>query len=185
MTAVNKTLSQVARQYVGETETTKNLDFTHPLFKQKMIDVGWSPGLAWCSFFGEICAKESRPDLLNELSALCHGSAVQTLKNFEKAGYIVHKDKPVADCLVVWQLYVDGVVKWEGHMGVVEQAQGTTFISIEGNTDDGKSKDRDNYTEREGYIVAVKTHRWDTSVPSKGRKLVPIGCIELNKKSNE
>lgn len=176
-----KTLSEIARTYMGETETTKNLDFNNPLFKQKMIDVGWAPGLAWCSFLGELCAKEARPDLFNELSALCHGSAVQTLKNFEKAGYIIHKDGPVANTLMVWQLYIDAVAQWQGHMGVIETAEGLKFLSIEGNTDDGKSKTRENFTSREGYIVTDKKHVWDKTIPATGIKLVPLGCIELKK----
>ncbi len=166
------TLSQIARTYLGFTEKPGNSGFNDAVFEGKMKDTEWQKGQAWCSYFGELCAVETHPAKKDKLEALCHGSAVQTAKNFQKAGFELLKE-PEPDCFAIWQVYVDGVADWTGHLGLTETVTPLKngFTSIEGNTNDKGG--------REGYIVAIHSHPVTFTVPKKGRHQVLLGFIRV------
>jgi hypothetical protein len=142
---------EIAKSYLGTTEKPSNTGFNDRVFEQKMEDVGFEKGHAWCCYFAELCFKEAMTDKYIGLEGLFSGSTVQTFKNFERAGYDI-SDKPIEGSLVIWQTQKDGKPQWSGHAGiVVEVIDDKTFTSVEGNTnDDGK---------REGYKVALKTRK--------------------------
>lgn len=135
---------EVAKKYVGQTETLNNSGFTDKSFEQKMKDVGWSKSLSWCAFFTELVWKEAMPEKYTELDKLFSGSATATYKNFDLANGWTCGQLPKIGSLAVWR-YGNG---WQGHIGVVIESNTTTFKSVEGNTNDKGG--------REGYIVAVK-----------------------------
>lgn len=145
-------LVDVAKKYIGQTEKPGNMGFTDAEFEKKMQAVGFQKTHAWCSYFVELCLKEAYPEKFAEFDKLCSGSAVQTFKNFQNAGYLIGY-VPCAGHVVVWQQMKEGQPLWSGHIGIVSSVQDNNWIfeSIEGNTNDEGG--------REGYIVAEKTRK--------------------------
>lgn len=142
---------EIAKSYIGKTEKPNNAGFNDRIFEQKMEDVGFQKGHAWCCYFAELCFKEANQGRWFGLEGLFSASTVQTFKNFKDAGYDI-SDKPLKGALVIWQNQKNGKPQWSGHAGiVVEVIDDTTFKSVEGNTDNGGG--------REGFIVALKTRK--------------------------
>lgn len=141
---------EIAKSYIGETEKPNNAGFNDQLFQKKMEEVGFIKGQAWCSYFAELCFKEANQKDWWKLEALFNASAVKTFDNFKKAEYKI-SDKPFVGALVIWQQQKAGKPQWQGHAGIVVEASGDTFKSVEGNTNDGGG--------REGYIVALKNRK--------------------------
>lgn len=166
-----KTVNEVAASYIGEQELPQNSGFKNEEFAAKMIDVGFQKGQAWCSYFGELCCVEALPNKKPRLSSLFHASAVQTFKNFIKAGYTKHMI-PMPGYVGIYQTYINGVADWTGHLVIVngvDQIGDGFFQTIEGNTNDKGG--------REGYIVAPKTRKLNFDIPKEGRHLVLLGFI--------
>ena len=142
---------EIAKSYLGKTEKPSNAGFNDKIFEEKMKEVGFEKGQAWCCYFAELCFKEAIKDRYIGIEGLFSASTVQTFQNFKKAKYEI-SNKPIEGALVIWQNYKDGKPQWSGHAGVcVEVIDDTTFKSIEGNTNDDGS--------REGYEVALKTRK--------------------------
>ena len=150
---------EIARKYLGQTEISGNKGFNDKVFEKRMKDVGWLPGLAWCSFLGEMIWREAYPFFSKDFDKLFSGSATTTYKNFEQAGWPVGQ-VPKVGALVVWRLGTG----WQGHLGVVTTENIKSFTSVEGNTNDGKS--------REGYIVAEHPHIISKTLKPNGLNLV-------------
>lgn len=143
--------SEIALKYLGQTEKPGNAGFNDPDFEQRMKEVGFVKGHAWCAYFQELVFKEAYPEKFDELDKLFSGSTVQTFRNFQDAGYIIG-NVPQIDTLVIWQMQKDGKPQWTGHAGIVSKVISSwEFESVEGNTSDAKS--------REGYIVAVHSRK--------------------------
>lgn len=142
---------EVASKYIGQTEKPGNMGFNDAEFEKKMKAVGFQPSHAWCAYFAELVFKETFPQKAHELDKLFSASAVQTYRNFEKAGYIVGH-VPREGYLCIWQTQKNGVPQMTGHAGIVGPVkEDWIFESIEGNTNDGGG--------REGYIVAKRTRK--------------------------
>lgn len=142
---------EVASKYIGQTEKPGNMGFNSPEFEAKMKAVGFQASHAWCAYFAELVFKETFPQKVKDLDKLFSASAVQTFKNFEKAGYLIGH-VPREGHLVIWQQMKGGVPQWQGHAGIVGPVtQNWIFECIEGNTNDGGG--------REGYIVARRTRK--------------------------
>ena len=140
------TPSEVARQYIGQTEKPGNMGFNDATFEKKMQEVGFQKGHAWCSYAVELWFKEAYPERFDELDKLFSGSTIQTFRNFRDAAYPIGY-VPVVNHLVIWQRYLNGQPQPTGHAGVVSEVKSTwEFKSIEGNTNDEGG--------REGYIVS-------------------------------
>jgi hypothetical protein len=161
---------EVARKYLGKTEKPGNMGFTDADFEQRMVDVGFQKGHAWCAYFTELCFKEAYPEKFDEFDRLFSASTIQTFRNFQKAGY--HTSMvPEAGDLVIWQNYKDGKPLATGHAGIVTWESDSNlsgFKSIEGNTSAGKS--------REGFIVAEHPRNVDPNV-KKGLKV--LGFVKI------
>lgn len=141
----------IAKSYIGKTEKPNNSGFNEKVFEQKMEDVGFTKGQAWCCYFAELCFKEANKDRWFGLEGLFSASTVETFKNFKKAKYKISK-KPVVGSLVIWQTQKNGKPHWTGHAGIcVEVIDDTTFKAVEGNTNNDGG--------REGFIVALKTRK--------------------------
>lgn len=155
----------IAESYVGQQEITSNKGFKTPAFQKKMQDCGWKVGHAWCSYFAELVWKEafgkSHP-LYATLDRLFSPSATGTFANFK--GHPTNfstGNVPKVGSLVVWR-YGNG---WQGHIGIVtEVIDSKTFRAIEGNTNNGGS--------REGYMVAKKTRLLGQPFKSKGLNII-------------
>ena len=143
--------SEVASQYIGQTEIKGNMGFKDPCFEEKMKAVGFQDGHAWCAYFAELVFKEAYPEKFTELDKLFSASAVQTFKNFEAAGYEI-SGTPEQDSLVIWQTQKQGKPHWTGHAAIVAKViDHETFESIEGNTNMAGS--------REGIMVNTRTRK--------------------------
>lgn len=160
---------EVASKYIGQTEKPGNMGFNDAEFESKMKAVGFQHTHAWCAYFTELVFKETFPQKANELDKLFSASAVQTYRNFEKAGYIVGH-VPREGYLCIWQTMKNGVPQATGHAGIVGKVkQDWIFESIEGNTNDGGG--------REGYIVARRTRKHIADVKD-GLKV--LGFVQIS-----
>ncbi len=160
----NIKIAQTAKTYIGQTEKPLNSGFTSDSFEKKMKAVGWQKKQAWCSYFCELVCKEAMPELTQILDKLFSASATETWKNFDIAQ--MTSETPKIGSLAVWR-FGNG---WSGHIGIVSQVIDlNNFVTIEGNTNDGGS--------REGYIVCEKKRKMNKVFQPKGLNL--IGFIEL------
>lgn len=161
--------SEVASQYIGQTEIKGNMGFKDPCFEEKMKAVGFQDGHAWCAYFTELVFKEAYPEKFDELDKLFSASAVQTFKNFQKASYLIG-NVPQKDSLVIWQTMKEGRPHWTGHAAIVSKViNQDTFESIEGNTNLAGS--------REGIMVNTRTRK---VLPEIKNGLKVIGFIQIN-----
>lgn len=151
---------EIAKSYIGKTETVNNSGFTDKEFESKMKETGWSKSLSWCAFFTELVWKEAMPEHKDELNKLFSGSATATYKNFDLSDNWKTGATPKPGALAVWR-YGNG---WQGHIGIVTEVTATTFKSVEGNTNDKGG--------REGYIVALKNRVIKGKYQPKGLNLI-------------
>ncbi len=149
---MNKAI-EVALKYVGQKELTGNVFSDSSDFGKKLHGAGQKDGDPWCALFVETVFKEAFPERFKEFDKLFSASAVQTYKNFLKAGggYLFN-NLPREGNIVIWQKYVDGKDQWQGHAGIVYELKSSwEFTSIEGNTNEAGS--------REGTSVQIKDRK--------------------------
>jgi len=143
-----------ARKYMNFEETPNNSGFKNKKFESMMRKMGWKKYQSWCAYFTELIWRRAYANanikVDDELKRLFSASAVQTYKNFKSADYQISM-KPWYGALVVWQKHKDGKQDWRGHIGIVTKFNGDLFNSIEGNTNDGGS--------RNGYKVHEHVHQ--------------------------
>jgi hypothetical protein len=162
--------SEVARKYLGQTEKPANSGFNDTVFQDKMEEVGFQKGHAWCAYFAELVFKEAIPERYDELDKLFSGSTILTFRNFQDAAFPIGQ-VPRVDSLVIWQTVKEGKKMATGHAGIVSEVMSTwEFKSIEGNTAGGGS--------REGWIVAEHSRKVLASV-ANGLKV--LGFIHIPK----
>lgn len=163
-------LVEAARRYIGQKEMTNNRFSDQTEIGKKLHAAGQQDGQAWCAYFVEACLKDAYPEKFEEWYKLCNASAVKTFNNLIGAAY-PHGEVPREGWIVAWQSYKDGVAGWTGHIGIVSSVnlKENTFLSIEGNTNAGGS--------REGVEVAERPHRvsYDTKT---GLRL--LGFIQVS-----
>lgn len=150
-------LIEAARRDLGKEEKPGNQGWYDDSLQKEMEEDGWGPGMAWCAFIVEKWAEEAFPEIESKLDKLFSGSAVQTFRNFKKAGYQI-SDTPVAGSIVIWQKYNNGVPHWSGHAGICTEAiSDTEFKSIEGNTNASGGREGVVVAEKRRKIVKLKT----------------------------
>ena len=155
MYIIQREVVKYALSLIGQQEKPNNSGFLNAWFEKLMLKVGWRKYDPWCAYFAELVwkypyEKIGAKNVLKKLDRLFSPSAVQTYKNFKKAGYKTGM-KPIEGALAVWQTYKNGKHHWSGHIGVVVRAMNHyEFYSVEGNTNDKGG--------REGYIVAKREH---------------------------
>jgi len=157
----------VARSYMGQEEKAGNRGWFDPVFERKMKAVGWNMGDSWCCYFTELVAKEafsSDPEKVKAFDRLFAPSCTATFANFSGSSMFKVGRTPRAGALVVWRLGQG----WKGHIGIVESVKDGIMTTIEGNTNDGGS--------REGKEVAQKRRRFDWT---NGPGLNLVGFIYL------
>lgn len=159
---------EIAEKYIGETEKPGNMGFNDAEFEAKMKAVGFQKTHAWCAYFAELVFKEAYPEKFAELDKLFSAGTVQTFRNFKDASYLVGA-VPHAGDLVIWQTQKDGKPQTTGHAGIVVEVKDiNTFMSVEGNTNDGGG--------REGYIVAKRLRK---VIPNVQNGLKILGFIQI------
>lgn len=162
---------EYAQSHVGYEEVPGNQGFKDKAFDTRMRQVGFQNGWAWCALFAELCwalpTYDGKSKVFVSLSDNFSANAVRTYENFSKddTGLFTCYDvdsnvMPAPGDVVIWEKRRGGVpVKndiWTiGHAGIVESADATSFVSIEGNSNDAGG--------REGIEVARKTRNYTYS----------------------
>lgn len=153
----------IALSYVGKTEVPGNMGFNDKIFQKKLEEVGWEKTFAWCSYFAELVYKEACLDatIKKLLTKLFSGSATTTYKNFDLDGTFKTGLLPKPGSLAIYRHGIG----WQGHAAIcIDADNGTTFPTVEGNTNDKGG--------REGYIVARKNRYIKKPFLPKGLNLV-------------
>lgn len=121
-----------------------------PSFEAKMKAVGWKPTDAWCCYFAELVAKEAfgPGEKWDAFDKLFSPNCQATFANFSQSEMFKTGNIPRPGALAVWRMGRT----WKGHIGIVESATSTQFITIEGNTNLAGS--------REGTHVLRRTRRY-------------------------
>ena len=165
-------------KWEGQKEIKGNQGFHDDIFQNKMQQMGWNHGQAWCAYFAELVWKEAykqyNVDLLPLLDELFHAGAVKTFNNFSSSRDFDDGLVPDFGALMVWQKYVKKngriIADWRGHIGVVidpvlppidrikyvEEKKPYTIHVMEGNTNSEGG--------REGIEVARKRRKVDFSI---------------------
>ena len=160
-----------AKKYVGQTEILGNRGFVDPSFEQKMKDVGFVSGYAWCCLFMELVYKEGAKAIESEalfelFDKLFSPSTVKTFMNFthstEALEYFEFSTKPEVGSLILFRNYtLDGRPADTGHIGiVVEKLPENRLLTIEGNTNNNGSSEGIDVEYKKRYIdLAVHNGR--------------------------
>ena len=149
MEHINQLIINKASSLIGMKEKSGNMGFLDKDFEDNMKDIGFDNGDAWCTLFVELVWKNAyaayKSYMVTLLDAIFSESAVKTFSNFklskEFKNLVTHTPDPGA--LVFWQKYNNGLPDWRGHAGIFLQMSGGKMITIEGNTNDGGSRDGD------------------------------------------
>lgn len=175
MQKIKKIIKSKIDLFNGQKEIRGNQGFKENWFRKIMRQAGFKKDHPWCAYAAESVWVEAykeigADDVVKKLRKLFSPSAVQTFKNFTKAGYLTSQI-PEEGALVIWQTVKNGKYHWTGHIGVVYSKKDIdSFVSGEGNTNKGKS--------REGYIYWKHPHNVTQEMNRKnGLKL--IGFIPL------
>ncbi len=138
MYIVEEAVVKKTELFKNKVEIKGNKGFKDPAFWKLMKKVGFQVDDPWCAYYVELVWTEVYRDLganivVERLTKLFSPSAVQTYKNFKKAGYPIGS-VPKIGALVVWQTYNHGVKHWTGHIGIVIDCVDGYFKTSEGNT---------------------------------------------------
>lgn len=162
--SINEKIVQVAVSFIGQTEISGNKGFKDKDFENRMRDVGWDTGLAWCSFFAEMCwvnAYAQNDEVKKRLAQLFSGSATTTYKNFDlNKIFKTSTDTPVVGAVAIYR-HGNG---WQGHAAIVEKILDNATQNIEGNTNAAGG--------REGIEVARKVRPIKAEYKPNGLNLV-------------
>jgi len=167
-----KTLAEIASQYVGKRETPNNSGFQDKEFEKRMKTVGFSSGQAWCCYFAELCVIEwataiGRKDIVTLATKLFSGGSTATYKAMDiyakanPTGIVKVSQKWMPNCVGIYR-HGNG---WEGHtvIPISENANRST-PTYEGNTNSDGS--------REGIEVAKKKRNPADPFKPKGLNFV-------------
>lgn len=160
---------EIALKYVGMTELPGNR-FTDETSLGRMLKAaGQKDGESWCCYFCEGVMVEAFPQFEKILRKLFSANCVQTLKNFEKAGFPI-LPLPKVGTVMIMQRMVNGQPQTKGHAGIPYKLLNSwEFECIEGNSNDEGG--------REGYEVAHQPKRQTKKDVWNGLKIV--GFIDI------
>lgn len=131
-----------AASYVGVKEKGgNNKSFTKWAFRQLMVENGWKPGYAWCSFFVRAMLNECGiPNTITgwSPSAYNKNDVIYTDGKFYKS----FKDGDVLVMTLSYsKFYNTGRYKGIGHTGIVDKVATYSIRTIEGNTNEQGMRD--------------------------------------------
>jgi hypothetical protein len=150
---IHQDIIEIAKSYVGIKEIPENQGWDNKEFEQKMKQVGWQKGQAWCAYLGELIYKEAYaelPDLLVTLNKLFSANSQQMFRNFAHSHDWETGRYPKLGAIVVWKL---GHTK--GHTGIVTNFDDLVMYTVEGNAGNMVKERRRHYQEDNqilGYI---------------------------------
>lgn len=104
-------------------------------FEAKMKKVGWWKTAPWCMFFAKLVWREaysffySDVAVMSIISSNINGSSITSAAKVRKYKDFEFTLEPQVGAIVIW-----AKTKSTGHGGIVTDVKGTTFTTVEGNT---------------------------------------------------
>jgi len=140
---MNKKIIEIAKKYIGQTEKPNNSGFLDAEFEDKMREIGWQKGWAWCSCFVKLVCKEAEfPEY-----KLINPSVMKTWNAFKTNFPDRVVGKNLSNQIKAGDLFVmqSKTNKSKGHIGfVLSEIDGKGYFrTIEGNTDGTGSREGD------------------------------------------
>jgi len=176
-------LIEIAKSYIGTKESGG--DNKGPQVEEFQKAIGKAESESWCVSFVQHCVKKVDAELGGEANKLSQTELVLKLWNDGKELRI---EKPEPGCLMLWEHYKDSKKTGLGHAGIVTSVShdGTTVITVEGNTSDGSGIDRngDGVYSRQRNVVSSTTSTMKVLgfmrpwVECKKQNLLPDGPTE-------
>ena len=133
--------------FVGVTEKGgNNKSFTNKELKQMLVNAGWKPGQAWCSFM--VKGLLDHCDIPNKVTGWSPTSynkkdVIYTDGKFKQK----YKDDDVLVMSLSYNKFKNDRSRYKaiGHTGVIEEVRGTSVVTREGNTGDDGGRDGDGF----------------------------------------
>lgn len=140
-------LMNKSEEFVGVREIGgNNKNFTNKELKQMLVDAGWKPGLAWCSFM--VKGLLDHCDIPNNVTGWSPSSynkkdVIYTNGKFKQQ----YKEDDVLIMSLSYNKFknVKSRYKGIGHTGVVKAVREKNVIIYEGNTSDDGGRDGDGF----------------------------------------
>ena len=140
-------LMDESEQFIGVTEKGgNNQNFTDRELKQLLVDAGWRPGQAWCSFM--VKGLLDHCDIPNKVTGWSPTSynkkdVIFTDNEFKKE----YEDDDVLVMSLSYNKFknVKSRYKAIGHTGIIEKVREKNVITREGNTGDDGGRDGDGF----------------------------------------
>ena len=136
--------AKIAEKWVGITEKGVNASFSNDVFETMMKKVGWRSGESWCMYLAKAIHVETFAKDKDKINKVLTGSTQVSWQNAKKdtsgTYKVVTNGNPQRGDIVIWQHTNDTS---KGHAGIVVGRNGNTFKTIEGNTNNGGSREGD------------------------------------------
>lgn len=153
-----------SEQFIGVTEKGgNNRDFNNKELKQLLLDAGWKPGQAWCSFMVK--------------GLLDHCNIPNTITGWSPSSYnkkdVIYtsgrfkQDYEETDILIMslsYNRFKNDRARYKGigHTGVVERVRERSVVTREGNTGEDGGRDGDGfYTKVRPLTTNLHITRWN------------------------
>lgn len=153
MNETQQKIVSTARSFIGLSEYPGN-KFTgnNSPEAEALRAAGHRDGEAWCSYLGEAILVKALPERKGELERLFSANVVRTYYNFLQAGFPTSQIPEPGDIMVLRKMRNgEPVVIWTdtkgtkwyaGHLGIVtERISMVRWSAVEGNTNDGGSRE--------------------------------------------
>ena len=165
---LQQTALSLLRKYIDSEELPPNQGFHNKELERAMVDVGWAPGMEWCSLFAEMIWKKTYESVYGqypeEFDKLFSANSQQTYKNFIKKGWTCTIDQPTPGCLVIWRKNEAG--SKSGHVDLCEVTDTVDprsklpvrMKTIGGNVSDGV-RQKTKFSDKHGsYVIMGFVH---------------------------
>ena len=134
-------------EFVGVTERGgNNKDFTNKELKRMLVNAGWGPGQAWCSYM--LKGLLDHCDVPNKVTGWSPTSynkkdVIYTDGRFKQN----YKDDDVLVMSLSYAKFKNDRARYKGigHTGVVKEVRDKSVITYEGNTGDDGGRDGDGF----------------------------------------
>ena len=145
---------EVANAQIGVKQSTRGSE-TGPMVDAYILSTGLKPGKSsyWCMAFVYWCAMKTceERDINNNLPRTAHVKTSWNRSKASGAGAIVERNDAKSTTVKPGMVFYISTGQTTGHTGIVTKVSGGTISTIEGNTNEGGS--------RNGYGVFARTRR--------------------------
>jgi hypothetical protein len=140
-------IMETSDKFIGVTEKGgNNKDFNNKKLKQMLIDAGWKPGLAWCSFM--VKGLLDYCDVPNKVTGWSPTSynkkdVIYTDGEFKQK----YKHNDILIMSLSYNKFKNDKTRFKGigHTGVIEKIREINIVTREGNTGDDGGREGDGF----------------------------------------